>query len=72
MTENSLSSEINFDFVNLISAIPFNSNLFNIVRSSEGYKFVDDSLNYSIEKVIDLGGDAGGGGGGSKIIFKKK
>jgi hypothetical protein len=72
MTENSLSSEINFDFVNLISAIPFNSNLFDIVRSSEGYKFVNDSLNYSIEKVIDLGGDAGGGGGGSKIIFLKR
>jgi len=68
-----INNELNLDFINRISAIPYKSDLFNIKKARNGnYSFENDELNYKISRTKILSDGGAGGGGGYALIFLER
>ena len=62
--------EINLEFLNLLSALPFYSNKFEIKKDQyNNFSFTNTNINYKISKII-LAPKSEIGGGGGEYIFE--
>jgi hypothetical protein len=62
--------EINLEFLNLLSALPFYSNKFEIKKDKyNNFSFTNTNINYKISKII-LAPKSEIGGGGGEYIFE--